>query len=51
MFWVCAENSVDSTEIFLLLLGSPYTESHLFLLLTLPHQRVGSVLCFVAGLG
>ena len=36
MFWICAENSVDSTEMFSLLLSSAYTESRPFLLLAPP---------------
>ena len=41
MVWICAENSVDNTGMFSLLLSSAYTESRPFLLLTPPHQRVG----------
>jgi len=41
MHFICAENSVDNTGMFELLLSSAYTESRLFLLLTSPHQRVG----------
>ena len=41
MFWVCAENSVDHTEMVSLLLSSACTESRPFLLLTPPYQRVG----------
>ena len=41
MFWICAENSVNNTEMFLLLLSSAYTEPRPFLLLTPPHQQVG----------
>jgi len=41
MFWICAENSVDNEEMFLLFLSSSYTVSRLFLLLTPPHQQVG----------
>jgi len=41
MFWICAENSVDNTGMFLLLLSSAYTEPRPFLLLTLAHQQVG----------
>ena len=41
MFWICAENSVDNTGMFSLLLSSAYTESRPFLLLTAPHQRGG----------
>ena len=41
MFWICAENSVDNSGMFSLLLSSAYTESRPFLLLTLPCQRVG----------
>jgi len=39
MFWICAENSVDNTEVFLSLLSSAYTESRPFLLLAPLHQR------------
>jgi len=42
MFWICAKNSVDNTEMFSLLLRSAYTVPRSFLLLTLPHQQVGS---------
>jgi len=38
MFWICEENSVDNTEMFLLLLSSAYTDSGPFLLLTPPHH-------------
>ena len=41
MFWIWAENSVDNTEMFSLLLSSAYTEARPFLLLTPPHQRLG----------
>ena len=41
MFWICAENSIDNTEMFLLLLSSAYIESRPFLLLTPPHQWAG----------
>ena len=41
MFCICAENSVDNTGMFSLLLSSAYTESRRLLLLTPPHQRVG----------
>ena len=41
MFWICAENSVDNSGMFSLLLSSAYTASRPFLLLTPPHQRVG----------
>ena len=41
MFWICTENRVENTEIFLLLLSSAYTESRPSLLLTPPHQWVG----------
>ena len=41
MFWICAVNSVDNAEVFLLLLSSAYTESRSFLLLTPPHQQIG----------
>ena len=40
MFWICAENRVDNTEMFLLLLSNAYTESRPFLLLT-PHHLTG----------
>ena len=40
MFWICAENSIDDTERFLLLQSSAYAESRPILLLTLPHQWV-----------
>ena len=38
--WICAENSVDNTRMFSLLLSSAYTEWRHFLPLTLPHQQV-----------
>jgi len=38
MFWICAENSVDNTGMFWLLLSSAYIEPRPFLLLTPPHQ-------------
>ena len=41
MFWVCAENSVDNTGMFSLLLSSAYTESRPFLLPTPPASRLG----------
>jgi len=41
MFWICAENSVDNTGMFLLLLSSAYTESRPFLLLAPPCKWVG----------
>ena len=41
MFWICAENTVDSTGLVQLLLSSACTESRPFLLFTPPHQRVG----------
>jgi len=48
MIWVCAENSVDNTGMFLLLLSSAYTESRPFLLLALTtsnrlgvHKKLG----------
>ena len=41
MFWVCAENGVANTEMFLLSLRISHTESRPSLLLTLPHQLVG----------
>jgi len=42
MFWICAENSVDNTGMFSLLLSCAYTASRPFLLLTPPHQQVSS---------
>jgi len=41
MFWICAENSVDNTEMCSLLWSRAYTESIPFLLLALPHQWAG----------
>ena len=41
MFWICAENSIDNTGVFSLLLSRAYTQSRPFLLLTPPHQRAG----------
>ena len=42
MFCICAENSVDDTGVFSLLLSSAYTESRPFLLLTCPvSERAG----------
>jgi len=41
MFWICAENNVDNTGVFSILLSSASTESRPFLLLTLPQQQVG----------
>jgi len=40
VFWICAENSVDNTGRFSLMLSSAYTESRPSLLLTPPHQQV-----------
>lgn len=42
MLWIWAENSVANTEMFLLLLRSPWTASRSFLLLSPPHQWGGS---------
>jgi len=36
--WICAENSIGNTGMFLLLLSHAYTESGPFLPLTPPHQ-------------
>ena len=41
LFWICAENSVDNTEMFPLLLSSADTGSRPFLLLTPSHQQAG----------
>ena len=41
MFWICAENSVDNTERFLLLLSRVYAETRPFLFLTPPASRLG----------
>ena len=41
LFWVCAENSVDNTRMFLLPWSSAYTEARTFLLLTPPQQWGG----------
>jgi len=41
MFWICAENSVDNTGKFQILLSGAYTESKPFLPLAPPHQQVG----------
>jgi len=41
MFWICADNSVDNTMMFELLLNSAYTASRPFLLLRPPHQQEG----------
>jgi len=40
MVLICAENSIDNTGMFLLLLSSASTEPRPFLLLTLHRQRV-----------
>ena len=42
MLWICAENSIDNTGMFLLLLSSAYAESGPFVLLTPPQQWGGS---------
>lgn len=39
IFWICAENSVDNPEIFLLLPSSVWTSSRPFLLLTLTSSK------------
>jgi len=41
MFWICADNGVDNTGMFLLLLSSAHRESRPFLLLTPPCQWIG----------
>lgn len=40
MFWICGQSTVDSTQMFLLLLNSAFTASRSSLLLLLPHQAV-----------
>lgn len=39
LFWICAENSADSTPMFPLLLSRAHTASRPFLLLSPPHPE------------